>query len=159
MIASSRQWWQGLMPRERAGIAVAGRLTLAILGWLSVWRPLVNGQPAARQDHLLAVRRHAAIQQRLADREAIRRQATPGQNAAPLAERVTQLAAEAGLSGDRIDPASHDGARITIDHGRATAVLSLLHRLEAEGIMASELSLRRHGDGTVAFTAKLRRMG
>jgi general secretion pathway protein M len=156
MIAALNSWWTGLSLRERWLVGIAGALAGGLIGWFLIITPLYDALDDAAAAHRAALERQAAVTSRVA---ALRR----GANAAPAAPSAAasiiadQAAAEAGLPLSRNDPAGDGGTAIAIANARSPAALALLQRLEAAGLHASELALRRNGDGTVALTATLRR--
>lgn len=156
MMAAIQGWWQALSIRERWLVAVAGGLALLLLGWFLILRPLQSGLIDARAAHGAALDRHAAITARVAMLRAADR--TPRvSNPAAVSLIATQFAAEADLPLSRNDAVGDTGASIAIAAARAPAALALIATLEDAGVIATDVSLRRNGDGTVALTTTLER--
>lgn len=139
MMREWQNWWLARAPRERALLAVLGALVAGILLWLGVWRPLSNGLSEGWLRQGEAVDRAAAIDARLA---ALQRAPAERRGAdAPLSQRLTQSASEAGLTLDRATAQGTDGMAITIAAARSGALLGWLARLEAQGVIVETVSM------------------
>jgi general secretion pathway protein M len=158
MIASINAWWQSLSTRERWLVSIAALLAGGLAVWFLVITPLRSALDDAAAAHAAALDRQVAVNSRVA---ALVRHSNPADRAAtptaPASVIADQTAAEVSLPLARNDPAGDSGTAIAVSNARSTAALTLLHRLEAAGLSASEVTLRRNGDGTVALTATLRR--
>jgi general secretion pathway protein M len=155
MIGAVRTWWSTLSLRERVLVGMAGALVGGLVGWYLIVVPLNTALASAAEAHAAALDRRAAIGSRVA---ALRQRSDARPTAtSPVSVAVDQAAAEVGLPLARNDPAGDGGAAIAIAAGRSTAILTLLHQLDRTGIQASDLALRRNGDGTLALTGTFRR--
>jgi general secretion pathway protein M len=159
MIAALDNWWQGLSPRERWLVGIAGGLTAIVVGWFLIYLPL-NRALADAQDRLgQAIDRRAAVAARVAAVRQAQAGGGTGDNApadsAPLDLRLAQSAAEAGFTLAR-NEAQGGRATIAIANARARAVMAWLDTLQQSGLLLDDLTLRPNADGTVALTATLR---
>lgn len=158
MTQTLRNWWTGLSTRERWLVGIAGTLTALVLLWFAVIMPLVNGLAAARERHTAAVERHAGVAARARMAE---QQAGRGTAVTRVSGRVdiiiSQSAAEQGFILSRNDAVGESSASIAIGNARAAAVFTWLGLLEAQQLIASELTIRPNADGTVAVTATITR--
>lgn len=159
MIEGIRLWWAAHSSRDRLVISILALAALLVIGWLGVWRPLVGAADSMRENHALAVERHAAIVARVAEYQAL--QARGAHAAASSAARLdlilSQSAAEQGFTLSRNDAVGDNQASIAIASATAPALFTWLGTLETQGILSSELSIRPNANGTVALTATLRR--
>lgn len=156
-----RQWFAGRTLRERRLIALLGIISVFVLGWLLVIRPLLDAEVAARARHLAAVDRLGAVRGRMVALAATDgQQVAAGRAAGAVDLYVAQSAVEAGFALDRNDPAGADRTTVAIATARPTALFGWLGGLEASGIAVDQLSVRpANVAGTVALTASLRRVG
>ncbi len=158
MMANLREWWRERSERERMLLGVLGALLGATLLWLAVWRPLAGGQDNGWARLGEAVDRAAAIDTRLAQLRTAPRARGEGAGA-PLAQRLTQGAAEAGLTLDRATAQGADGMAVTIASARSGALLGWLGRLEAGGVMVETISIAPAPTaGALSVQAVLREM-
>lgn len=155
MMSALRNWWLERAPRERKLLAVLGILLAGTILWLGLWRPLTGGLADGWLRQGEAVDRAAAIDARLA---ALKGTSARGQTAgAPLAQRLTQGAGEAGLTLDRATAQGNDGMAITIATAQPRALLGWIGRLEADGVLVETISIAPGANaGTVSVQAVLR---
>lgn len=159
MIDGIRLWWAAHSSRDRFVISILGLAVAVVIGWLGVWRPLVNALDTARESHAFAVERHAGIAVRVDEYQALQARGSHAAtaSAARLDLILSQSAAEQGFIFSRNDAAGDNQASIAIASATAPTLLNWLDALESQGIMSSELSIRPNANGTVAVTATLRR--
>ena len=156
MITSVQAWSAALSVRERWLVGIAGALATAVIGWLLILQPLLDGIDRARMAQRAALDRHGSI---VAQVNALRRPAGP-RSAVPgsaINLVVAQSAAEQGFTLDRNQATSGDNAgnaaSIAIATAQAPALLGWISTLEAQGIQVREMTIRPNGNGTVALTA------
>ena len=155
MINKARNWFAAHSPRDRF---VIGSLIVAmslVLGWFGIWQPLANALDTARENHAVALERHAGIAARVEEYQALQAR---GAHAADIsATRIdlilSQSAAEQGFILSRNDAAGDNQASIAIASATAPALFTWLDALEARGIIATDLAIRPNANGTVSLTA------
>ena len=159
MMTTLHSWWTALSARERWLVGIAGILASGLTGWFAIIMPLANGLNAVRERHTLAVERHAGVISRVALADALKN----GGAARPMVATgrvdlfLSQSAAEQGFILSRDDAQGESAAIIAIGSATAPALFNWLGTLEAQGITATELSIRSNASGTVALTATMRR--
>lgn len=147
-------WFLSRTPRERWLIALMLAIALPLLGWLLVGRPLMLSLEAAKARHVAAVQAHGAVLSQLAQLEASP-VAAASETGAPLALRVTDAAARAGIRLTANEPRGANAVAITIAPGPPTASLRWLRQLEATGISVRELTITPDGQAGVTVRATL----
>jgi len=147
-------WWQARSPRERVLLAIMSALSVFVLGWLLVVRPLSDSLDAARARHGAAV---------IALGEA-RTRAQAGASAGtapalPVDSLIARTARDAGFAGARI--AAQGGARATvaIDAARPQALFAWIAGLERSGLRVERLRAQANSDRTLAVEAGLAARG
>lgn len=159
MTDALRSWWQAHSFRDRWIIGLLALAVAIVIAWLGVWRPLDGALDSAREAHIVAVERHAAIVARVAEYERLKE--TAPRAAASANGRIdlilSQSAAEQGFILSRNDAAGDHQASIAIASATSAALFNWLGTLEGQGIIASDLAIRPNANGTVALTATLRR--
>ena len=156
-----RDWYLGRTSRERWLIALMLAIAVPLLLWAAIYRPLALSLEAARERHEQAVRNHGLVLARIAQLESARRPALGGAAASssPLALRVTEAAAQAGVSLAANEPRGPSSAVITLAPAAPTAALRWLSQLERGGILVREFSITPQGNGTVAVAATVAQGG
>jgi len=156
---AASSWFRARAPRERALLAVAGALALAIFGWIAVLSPFGHALARAQARYeaaagALGLARAESVQSRRTDRAA-RRTPLPG----PVAELLARAAEEAGFLNARIAARSATSASITIDSARAQTVFEWLRQIEGRGLRVSRLRSTANADRTVRIEATFDGMG
>lgn len=147
-------WYLGRTARERLLLALMSLLLLGFLAWFAVARPLILGLDSARERHLAAVQRNGEVLAQVAQlRSAPAPTRTSG--AAPLALRVTDAAARAGVQLSANEARGAGSVTITVAAAPPTSTLGWLRQLEASGIQIRELTITPQGQGQVAISATL----
>lgn len=157
-----RDWYAGRAVRERWLIAIMLAIALPLLAFVAIYQPLVNSIEQAQQRHVAAVRNHGLVLARLAQLDAAQRPALAaagGSSTAPLSLRVTEAAAQAGVSLTANEPRGDASAVITLAPAAPTAALRWLRQLEGQGIIVRELAITPQAGGQVVATATLSRSG
>jgi general secretion pathway protein M len=154
-------WFMGRTPRERWLIALMLAIALPLLAFYAIYRPLTLSIERAEQRHVAAVRNHGLVLSRLAQLDQAQRPAVaaPPAGSAPLALRVTEAAALAGVSLTANEPRGAGSALITVAPSAPTATLRWLRQLEEQGIIVRELTITPQPGGQVVATATLSQAG
>jgi general secretion pathway protein M len=129
-------------------------LSVIVLGWLLVVRPLTDSLAAARA-------RHDAAVEALGEARA---RATPGaapgaQAVGPVDALVARTANEAGFTNARITSQGAERASVSVDAARPQVLFGWVARLEQSGLAVERLTTRLNGDRTVAAELTLRKRG
>ena len=154
LFAPIRTWFLARTSRERWLILLMLTIALPLLAWLLVARPLMLSMEAAKARHVLAVQNHGAVLAQLAQIEGAARPAT-STGAAPLAIRVTDSAAQAGIRLAANEPRGPGAVAVAIAAAPPTDALRWLRQLEASGIAIRELTITPQGLGAVTVSATL----
>ena len=155
MMAEIRTWWNGRSPREQLLLAIMLVLLVVVLLIFVVILPLSDGIASARARLAQAALTSGQIETRIAILDKAKR--TPAvRGAAPLAALVTAAAQEAGFTLDRANAQGDDRVAIAIPAAKSPALFAWLAGLNARGIFAETITVRRNADATVAVEALLR---
>ena len=156
MTASIRGWFLARTKREQRLIMLMLALTLPLLAWLLVIRPVSAAYDDALQDHLAAVDWHARV---LALAEAAR--SAPARpieaSKAELQLVVTEAARQAGITLQAATASGANTVDVTVAGGRATALGQWLAQFEARGITVRQMTMTPQPNGTVNMSARLAR--
>lgn len=152
MIESLKNWWLNHKAGERWLMAVLGIAILIVLLWLGIWRPVNDGIAAGWARQGAALERYGAVRSKV---EALKRlPAKPGGAAVPVEQLVTQSAAEAGFTLDRVGSPGAGRMSVSIGAARSAPLLAWLARLEESGVTVQTISITPgSADGTVAVQA------
>lgn len=154
LTSSVSGWFLSRTERERWLIILMLAIAIPLLLWLLVARPLMLGLEAAKARHVAAVEQHGAVLAQLAQLEGASTAAIPA-GGAPLALRVTDSAAQAGIRLAANEPRGPDTVTIALAAAPPTASLRWLRQLEASGIAVRELTITPEGQGAVSVRATL----
>ncbi len=152
-------WWQGLSPRERWLVGIAGALALCVALWLLA-RPAYSAYSNLEADHRAAIEREgrvAAKVQLLTQRPVM--SASVANDGVAIDQYLTQSAGEIGLTLDRNEARGQRQATIAIATAKAPVLADWLASLEGQGFVVDQLTITPAADGTVGMTAELRRGG
>jgi general secretion pathway protein M len=155
MISALRHWWLALSRREQLLVGVAAALALVVVAGL-VGRTVYAALDAQAERHRDAVARAARVEAKAALMTAAPAAASAA-TAGPLDQWLTQSAADAGLTLDRIDARGDRLASLAIASARAPGLMAWLAALEDQGLVIDRLVLNPGPDGNVALTAEVRR--
>ncbi|MES2817677.1 MAG: type II secretion system protein M [Pseudomonadota bacterium] len=148
--ASSPLWnrWQQLAPRERLSLMLLGGFVLLALLYLLLWQPVSRDLANARSYYQAQRELNAFLIQNAA--QAREQSAVPTIDLAPeqLQGLVTQNAQQHGLVVERFD-SDGEGLRVSLVKASFEALLRCFADLQAQGVLLSEVSLDRAGDGLV----------
>jgi general secretion pathway protein M len=148
-------WFLSRTPRERWLIGLMLAIAIPLVAWVAVARPMLLSLEAAKARHVAAVRAHGAVLAQLAQLETSPPGAVPSaESGAPLALRVTDAAARAGLRLTANEPRGPDAVSIAVS-GPPTASLRWLRQLEAGGLSVRELTITPEGPNAVIVRATL----
>lgn len=147
MTTRLHSWWQGRSARERGLLAIMLILSLLLLAWLAVVRPLSDalGEARLRQSRLIsdwqqaralaAVMPEAPRPRRVADRT--------------VRELVMESAVRHGVSIGVLRP--QDGAlSLSVDSAPTTALFAWIASLEAQGLSIEHASVQARDDSTLS---------
>jgi general secretion pathway protein M len=138
MIGSFRNWWDNHSVAERALMAVLGVAIAIVLLWLVIWRPVTDGLDAGWARQGAALDRYGSVRAKV---EALKGLPASSQRAAsPVEQLVSQSAAEAGFTLDRVG-SSGTGMSVSIASAKAAPLLSWLSQIEAAGIAVQSISI------------------
>ncbi len=148
-MSALRAWWQGRQTRERRVLALGAALTVLMLLWALVWKPLVDHRVALSEGNQrlaadLALMRASADELRgrqPAGEDAGRNRA--GRSLLALADAGIR---EIGLAGSlrRIEPAGEGRVRLRLEAVPFDPIAQWLERLASEqGVRVAELSATR----------------
>lgn len=153
-LGSVAAWLAARSVRERWLLALMLAIAVPLLAVLLVYRPLTNRLEDARQRHVAAVQQHGQV---LAQLEQLKAGAVTGrgQSTAPLAIRVTDSAARAGIRLSSNEPRGTDRVVISVAPSPPTTGLRWLRELEASGVRIQDLSIDLQGPGLVTINAVL----
>ena len=158
MTTAVRERFLARTQREQRLIILMLAVTLPVLAWLLVVRPLSSAYNAALDDHIAAIDRHGRV---LALAEAAK--STPARrveaNKADLQLIVTQAASQAGITLQGATPSGANAVDVSVAGGRATALGQWLAQFEAQGITIQQMAMTPLPDGTVNMSARLARRG
>jgi general secretion pathway protein M len=151
MIGSFRSWWDNHSIAERMLMAVLGVAIAIVLLWLVIWRPVTDGLDAGWARQGAALDRYGSVRAKV---EALKGLPASSQRAAsPVEQLVSQSAAEAGFTLDRVG-SSGTGMSVSIASAKAAPLLSWLSQIEAAGIAVQSISIvPGQTPGTVAVQA------
>ncbi|GEM_PF-231903 len=156
MIESIKGWWRNHNAGERALMGVLGAAVLLVFLWLGVWRPVSAGLEAGWARQGAALDRLAAVQARV---DALKQ--APAQDNAqgprtPIEQLVSQSAAEAGFSLDRVGNQGAGRMSISIGAARMGPLLGWIGQIEGAGVGVQSINIVPGAtDGTVAVQAVL----
>lgn len=151
MIESFRSWWDNHSVAERALMALLGVALAIVLLWLVVWRPVTDGLDAGWARQGAALDRYGSVRAKV---EALKRlPASPQRGGSPVEQLVSQSAAEAGFTLDRVG-SSGTGMSVSIASARTGPLLSWLSQIEGAGVAVQSISIvPGQTPGTVAVQA------
>lgn len=147
-----RDWWLLRTTRERVLLFVLGALTLAILVWLLVWRPVNGFLDSARVEQAEALDRLARTQDMVAEAQKLP-QTPVGVDVGAV---ITQSAINAGFTLAKNEQKQAGQFAVAISSAKSRALFGWLGVLESQGVIAQSAAIRTNGDGTVTFDAVLR---
>ena len=160
MTARMLIWWRGRTSREQQLLLVMAGLSIIVLVWLLVVRPLDDALAEARERHGSAVVAVAEAREQAASIGRLERIA-PGVLAAPLETMVSASATEAGFPIARLEPEGANQTTISIAAARPQAFFAWVGRMEAAGLVVERLSATANSDQTlsvkVTWRAQVRR--
>jgi general secretion pathway protein M len=152
MIGSFKTWWDQHSASERGVMAVLGIAVAVVILWLGIYRPVEDGIALGWARQGAALDRYASVRSKV---EALKRlPAKPPRTILPVEQAVTQSAAEAGFTLDKVGNAGGNGISVSIASARTEALLAWLSHLEQVGIAVKSISIvPGQTPGTVAVQA------
>jgi general secretion pathway protein M len=143
-----KEWWDGLGTRERLILAAGALLTVPLLLWALLWRPLVGGVGRLEQEVDAQREQLRWMQDAAAEINQLRGSGTQavGLGGRSLLAVVDQSARGAGLGNGlkRIEPESADAVRVRLEGVGFDAVVTWLDELARTfGVYASLVSIER----------------
>lgn len=154
MIESMKIWWGNHSSSERWLMGVLGAAIFIIFLWLGIWRPVEDGLASGWARQGAALDRYGAVRAKV---EALKTlPAARGGAQIPVDQLVTQTAAEAGFTLDRVGGQGAGRMSVSIASARTGPLLDWLSRLEAAGVGVQTINIvPGTTDGTVAMQAVL----
>jgi general secretion pathway protein M len=151
-----QNWFLALSRREQWLVGIAAILTMFVIGFYLVTRPMLNAIDAKRAEYFVALERRAAIvsQVNSALNEKVGAGSIP---AGSVQQLISQSAVDAGFVLDRADARGADEVEFTISKAKPAAFMVWLGDWETRGILARNLDVKASADGTIAVTATLAR--
>lgn len=149
MMDDVKNWWAGRAPREQLLLGIMLALLVGMVLWLGIWRPSQAGLRNAAIINAEAVERHADVARKTGW---LKQGAGQGQNgntgaagAASVEQIVTQSAAEAGFTPDRVQAQGAQSVELAIASARSTALLGWIASLEEQGIAVERAMISPSG--------------
>ncbi len=157
MIESVRTWWNTHSIAERSVMAVLGLAIAIVILWLGVWRPVNDGLAAGWARQGAAIERYGAVRSKI---EALKRLPGVGGAPVPLEQMVSQTAAEAGFTLERVATQGAGRMSVSIASARTAPLLAWLSRLEQGGITVQTINIvPGTTEGTLAVQAVFQERG
>jgi len=157
MVGSFKTWWSNHSVAERMVLLLLGASIAIVLLWLVVWRPVTDGLAAGWARQGAALDRYGSVRSKVMALKAL--PAAPQRAGLPVEQLVSQSAAEAGFTLDRVG-SSGTGMSVSIASAKTGPLLSWLSQIEAAGISVQSISIvPGQTPGTVAMQAVLRDSG
>jgi general secretion pathway protein M len=151
MVGSFGNWWSNHSVAERTLMSLLGIAIAVVLLWLVIWRPVTDGLDAGWARQGAALDRYGSVRDKVAALKAL--PAAPQRAGLPVEQLVSQSAAEAGFTLDRVG-SSGTGMSVSIAAARTAPLLSWLSQIEAAGIAVQSISIvSGQAPGTVAVQA------
>ena len=150
--------WQQLVPRERLALSLLGGFVLLALLYLMLWQPASRELKSARVYYQEQRVLNAYL---LQNADQVRQQSgKPAVDLAPeqLQGLVTQKTQQHGLVVERFD-SDGEGLLVSLAKAPFESLLRCLSELQAQGVILSEVSLDRAGDGQVDAQLTLKTAG
>ncbi|HZV56076.1 MAG TPA: type II secretion system protein GspM [Sphingobium sp.] len=156
MIESIKGWWRNHGAGERALMGVLGVAILIVFLWLGVWRPVNEALDTGWARQSAALDRFAVVQARIEALKQAPAQAVGQGPRTPIEQLVSQSAAEAGFTLDRVGNQGAGRMSISIGAARTGPLLAWIGELEAAGVGVQSINIVPGAtDGTVAVQAVL----
>lgn len=155
MMAQIRQFWDGRSQREQWLLGVMCTLFALVLSVFVVILPLSDAISAARERLSRAAQASGQVETRIAALDKARRGPVP-QTGAALATTIVATAQDAGFALDRANAQGNDRVAITIPAVKSMALFAWLGDLDARGIFAETITVRRNADASLSVDAVLR---
>lgn len=151
MRASWQAWWQGREPRERRVLVAGAAVCLLLLGWVFLYRPLVDARAALVQGNVRLAADLAQMRQIARDHQGSQGSQPGGRSAAARAGQSLLALVDGGLrelglgaSLRRIEPAGEGRVRVRLESVPFDPLVSWLETLEAgQGVRLAEITASR----------------
>lgn len=150
--------WQQLAPRERLALTLLGACVLLAVLYLMLWQPASRELKSAQVYYQEQRALNAYLQQNAPQ---VRQQGgKPAVNLAPeqLQGLVTQSTQQYGLVVERFD-SDGEGLLVSLAKAPFEPLLRFLTDLQTQGVILSEVSMDRAGDGQVDAQLTLKTTG
>lgn len=154
-----KTWWQGMVPREQALVAIAGGLTVLVICWQFLFVPLRDAHAAAKRDMQASAQTLTVLQEAYQVQRIGGAVATSNANIlTPDAFKaaVTQLATEKGLSISRLQTGRADGVGIIFEDTDPRLVFFWINDIETRlGGRVSRLTMEQAGQTGVRVNVEI----
>jgi len=154
-------WWQNMAPRERLLIAIAGVLTLLIVGWQFVFVPTVSARAEARANLDQADRTLAEIQESYVFKRArgaasaVDAQSSIG-NIEQFKAAVTGSAGDMGLAIARLQGNDTTSVRLVFENSDPRMIFLWLEDIQAKhSAQITRFNMEQAGSGLVRVNVDL----
>lgn len=155
MVEGIRNWWGNHSAAERRLMAGLGIVILLVIVWLGIWRPIEEGLAAGWARQGAALDRFQSVEAKVAALKSLPTGAGQGVRT-PIEQLVSQSAAEAGFTLDRVGSQGAGRMSISIAAAKMSVLLGWLSQLEAQGVTVQTISIVPGvTDGTVSVQAVL----
>ncbi|WP_137885423.1 type II secretion system protein M [Pseudomonas sp. 2FE] len=150
------QRWRALIPRERLALSLLALFLLALLLYLSVWRPAEQRLIAARSAFEQQRELNAYLQARAPLARALHSKPQVSLDPAKLQGLITASAAQQNLAVERLDSEGDGGLQVNLQPAPFAQLLRWFALLEGQGVRIDEAGLDRDEEGRVAARLTLR---
>jgi general secretion pathway protein M len=149
-------WWRTRTLREQRLLLAMAGLSVVVLLWLAIIRPIGDRLSEARERHGAAVLALAEARAR-AGQIGLLEQRRPANPGGPLETVLNQSATEAGFPVARVEREGLNQATMVIDSVKPQAFFAWVRRMEDErGMIVERLSARANADQTLAIRITFR---
>ncbi|RJG13773.1 type II secretion system protein M [Pseudomonas cavernicola] len=150
------QRWRALIPRERLALSLLVLFLLALLLYLSLWRPAEQRLIAARSAYEQQRELSAYLQARAPLARELHSKPKVSLDPANLQGLITASAAQQNLAVERLDTEGDGGLQVSLQPAPFAQLLRWFALLEGQGVRIDEAGLDRDEDGRVAARLMLR---
>lgn len=155
MMENVSNWFVGLSQREKALVAIAGLLLVAVTGYYGVIKPLSGAMETAEKRYVDAVERQGRIDSKIAALKQPLGEETVKYSGA-IDSFVSQSAGETGIAVGSITPQSENRVNMVVESAKPVAFFGWLARIERQGVSVETLSISPSGNEAISATLTLR---
>jgi|GEM_PF-829949 len=155
------QWWENMAPRERLLIAIAGALTVIVIGWQFVLVPTMSARAEAEArlddaDRTLAqIQENYVLKRALGAANASQAQSVSG-NIEDFKAAVTGYAGDIGLAIARLQGNDTTNVRLVFENSDPRLVFLWLEDIQAKhSAQVTRFNMEQAGNGLVRVNVDL----